>query len=330
MSGFNRQSRVTMADTTASEGSVSRSVTGPRVALAVGGLVVLVAGQQFGSLGRADLFGQTLSNALHIPLFAAITLLLATIFPRRGAMTIGALGCLLAALTELAQLFNSRHASVTDFGLDLLGVGPVVLGLALTRRLHASADGSRSARVLVWGAVALVVAVLASVTPGRVLLAYAHRDEAFPVLLEAGASALAPLVSSNSLTRPATAPAGWPGYAHGPVLEVLWAAERYPGITLDEVVPDWSGYSALAVDVFLPDDVPASLTAAVRYEGEHGTAAHLRLPVRPGPQRLIYPLTALLEPRGGRLPRVRSLVLHTHRDAAGRRLLIGRVTLTAE
>ncbi len=319
-----------MVDTTASDGSVSRSVRGPRVALALGGLVVLIAGQQFGTLGRADLFGQTLSNALHIPLFAVITALLAMVFPRSGAVTIGAVSTLLAVLTEVAQLFTSRHASVTDFGLDLLGVVPVVLGLIATRRLHATAGGAPSARVLVWGAVALLVAVLASAAPGRVLLAYAHRDSAFPVLLEPSVWALAPLVSSNSATRATTAPAQWPGYAHGSVLEVQWAPARYPGVTLDEVVPDWSGFSALAVDVFLPDDAPASLTAAVRYHGEYGTAAHLRLPVRPGAQRLVYPLTALLHPRDGDLPRVRSLILHTHRGAAGRRLLIGRVTLVAE
>jgi hypothetical protein len=290
----------------------------------------LVAIQQFVSFADASLFGQALHNALHVPLFAMLTLLLALILgmPRWWVLLLAAFA--LAVATEVLQFVTGGTPSVSDLVLDLIGIVPVVTGVTLTRRLRRQRAAHMRAvhmRVLtLWAGLALLLAIATLAMPARVLLAYQQRDTAFPELLTPAVWSWSPLTASTSRVRVIAAPAAWTVRAGAPVLEVTLAPGRYPGIQLSETVPDWSAFDALVVEAFLPEGPPILLTAAVGYQGTDGTSAYVRRELRPGAQRLRYPMSGLL--RADRVnPRISHLILHTDSGAAGRSLLIGPVVL---
>jgi hypothetical protein len=294
------------------------------VAAASIGIAGLVLVQQLATVGGSGLLGETLTNASHVPLFAALTLLLirALGYPSWPVLLLACVA--VAAATEAMQMLTGRNASLFDLGLDLLGALPVIGAVAVTRRLR----GPRAARrAAVWAVTAVLVAIMTVAAPARVLLAYHERDRAFPALLIPSAWEIRPLLSSNSRMRIVPGGDDWSGHRGERVLEVVWAEERYPGIVLSEVVPRWDAFATLAVDVYLPPGTPMPLTAAVGHEGREGTAAHLRRIVQPGPQRLLYDLETLLATADGAPPRISKLVLHTNRGNAGRRLLIAAVRL---
>ncbi|MEQ8783531.1 MAG: hypothetical protein RIE06_28035 [Roseibium album] len=207
----------------------------------------------------------------------------------------------------------------------MIGAGAVVIGLALSARL-AQRGGTRRRVRLVWAGVACVVLLVTVAAPGRVLAAYLSRDRAFPVVFAPDAWLQTPLWSSNSQVRIRNRPTGLL-FGSAKVLEVDWGQERYPGLTVTEVVPDWSGYAHLEVDVWLPPGPRMTLTAAVGHRGVEGTAAHQRLLVTSGFHRLEFPVPSLLSSDHG-LPEVTKLILHTDQRNAGRRVLIGTARLT--
>lgn len=292
--------------------------------LSAAGLVTLLAFQQFASIGGSDLLGRTLNNSLHIPLFALIALFVARMLRRPNPLLVLLICVALAGLSELAQVFTSRDASLSDFGLDLVGTVPVVIGLTLSR--HGAGCASNAPNPwLLWGAIAVLIVVLTAAAPARVLAAYISRDQAFPVLFDPAEWRQRPLWSSNSATRIVRGK-NFPGFESARALEVTWAATRYPGITLTEVVPDWSGYEVLIVEVWVPADQSMPLTVALGYDGRPGTAAYLPVTAEPGYQRLKYPLDKLLSGEGG-APRIDRVILHTAQRFAGRRVLVGQLRL---
>lgn len=295
---------------------------------AVAGIVALVAVQQLARFGSGDLLTETVTNAAHVPMFALLTVLLRRALGAPRWPLLLAVVVALALATEAAQMPTGRSASLMDVALDLLGALPTIAALELCGRFAAA--GRRRAAARVRAGLVVLVAVLFAAAPVRVLLAYHARDTAFPVLLRPDDWRLAPLVAADGPTRLMAAPPDWPGYAGERVLAVTWSRERYPGIRLNEVCPDWGGHRQLAVDVYLPEGPAMSLTAAVGHAGRPGTAAFQRRTVAPGPQRLRFDLDVLLATGGDRPPRVTRLILHTSSVHAGRRLLIGRVELVGD
>lgn len=291
----------------------------------VAALAGLLAIQQFVSLGAGDLLGNALSNAAHVPLFAAIALLMCRLlrFPR--AVTLWLVCLALAALSEGLQMFSDRHASFHDVVLDTLGMSPVIAGLYLRGRLHGS-GGPRTGAAATWLTVAVLLALCTAAGPARVLLAYQDRDRAFPTLLDPARWQQAPLLVSSSAVTVRPAPAAWSAYADHRVLQVVWANQPYPNITLFEVVADWRGYTALAVDVFIAGDSPMTLTASVRYAGDPSRASWAWRNLEPGPRQVRYPLDELLDGHTG----IASLVLHAQQSDAGRTAYIGRVSLLGD
>jgi VanZ family protein len=104
--------------------------------VALGLLMVLLAIHQLVSFGSDSAVGGSLRNALHIPLFAVLTLLLARILdsPRWWVLLLAAL--VLGVGTEAVQLLTARDASVRDIGINLIGIVPVVAGIEATRHLR--------------------------------------------------------------------------------------------------------------------------------------------------------------------------------------------------
>lgn len=292
---------------------------------ALGGLLAL---QQLFTVGGTSLLGGAVNNAAHVPLFAAVTLLVARLlrYPHPAMLLVVCLA--IAVASEALQLLTGRHASLQDIGLDLLGILSVLGGLVVTGTLSHGASW-RASGTRTWPVVALLLAVFTAMGPLRVLLAYNDRDRVFPSLFEPGAWRQAPLLVSGSRLRTVTAPERWNAYAGRPVLEVTWANERYPGIVLREVVPQWREFDVLAVDLFIPQGSPGqaggalTLTASVRYATDPPAASWVWRNVEPGPQRVYFALDELLVESAD----IASLVLHADQADAGRTFYFGRVLL---
>lgn len=291
-------------------------------ALAV--LIALVVAHQVVTLGAPNVFDSTFNNALHVPLFATLTLLLARLlrWPQWWRLLLAALA--LSAATEALQLLTARSASLQDLGVNLLGIVPVVAGLEAHRWLRRHRARPLTVAAM-WLAILTLLTALTLAAPLRVLLAYEQRDRAFPLLLLPEAWERSPLMESSSSARLVPAPASWPDFAGERVLEIVFADESYPGILVRDPVADWSAFDTLVVDVWLPQGPPLPLTAAVGYI-DRDRSSHLWRMVPPGPHRLRYPLSELLAADES-APRISRLVLNTSRPHAGRRLLIGRVAL---
>ncbi len=291
----------------------------------VGGaaLVALVLVQQIFHLGGASRFAGALNDAMHLPMFVVVTVLLVFLLGReRLALALGA-AVLVAAGTEAIQLVTPRDASLVDLRHDLVGVAIAAAGLLAVAPLGRLL-GPRLGHGLCWVLVAGLTVGLAACDPLRIRLAEEARDRAFPVLLTPAAGLPGPLVATRSDIRLVAAPADWPAGDGAPAFEVVWAEEAWPGIVMLEVVPDWSGYDVLAVDIDVVDGRPITLTASPHYRTEPRRATWLWRTLEPGPQTVRYPLADLVDPRIGDIDR---LVIHVGPEDAGRRTLVGAVRL---
>lgn len=286
-------------------------------------IVVLVMIQQTVTVSQDTQLTRTLSNMLHVPLFAAITLLLVRAVPGWRLACIAAVVAAIALVTEGAQLFNDRHASFSDLGLDAVGMSLALAGSWASQRLRARRR-YYVLRPLLWAGVAVLVAGITLAAPLRVGLAYQVRDRIFPVLLEPDTAAATLLVSGNSPVDRRLAPDDWPSRAGQRVLAVTWAEEPYPRFQLDEVGGDWSHYASVVMEVYVPSQYEIPLTAAIGYAGEMVAPGFGRRTARPGPQRLCYDLPTGSAAKG----EIQRLVVRSSTRAAGRTVLIGRIELS--
>jgi hypothetical protein len=159
------------------------------------------------------------------------------------------------AATEVAQLFTHRDAQVADVIRDAIGAITCLTAYA------AIWGGGRAARPagfrLGLAAVALVAATIAMAPLAWCLAAYAARDAKFPVILENPSrldmyfvSAEADNLSVTSLPGDAAKLAE--GKNDAKAVRVALDHGQYPGLSIDEPYPRWSGYRTLAVDIVNP------------------------------------------------------------------------------
>jgi VanZ family protein len=172
----------------------------------------------------------------------------------------------IGAATEIAQLFTHRDAQVVDVLRDAIGATACLTG-------HAAFFGSRRAARpagirLVFAAVALVAAIIAMAPLAWCLAAYAVRDAKFPVILENPSRLDMYFVSTEADNLSVTALPGdgtkeAAGKNDAKVVRVALDHGQYPGLSIDEPYPRWSGYRTLAVDIANPgqSDLPIVIRA---------------------------------------------------------------------
>ncbi|NJN50453.1 MAG: hypothetical protein HC809_00305 [Gammaproteobacteria bacterium] len=216
--------------------------------VAVVGLVLV---QQFAGIAGEGRVLAGLHNAAHGPWFATLTYFVhAVVRPRltaRMALAVtGLLAVLIAVGTEALQHFTGGDAQWLDVGFDLLGSAAALTFIAGQRALAA-----------------LILTV--SLAPAAVALTVqAHRNAQFPSLISFAAPWQGGLLETNSAIALVNTPAQWAGVEDA-VLMVTFADTTWPGVTLPEPVPDWSGYRVLEVELFAP--APLALTVSVRLTG---------------------------------------------------------------
>lgn len=248
---------------------------------------------------------RTLHNSAHAPIFGCVSLLVLLV--SRSQPRLQALGLLgqyalalaaalaLGVLTELLQIPAGRDATFEDALHDTIGA-LAFLGIfaAIDTRIS-SVPQNRPIRfaAAIVGLVSLGVAA-APVT--RAAIKYQQRDERFPVLADFSQRYDRYFILQQwAEFSPVQMPAPWARAKDESAMRVRLLDGPYPGMHFIEPLPDWSGYSTLAVDLTNPTPLNLQLILRVHdaeHNNEHedrfgklfelpaGTREVLRIPLR--------------------------------------------------
>jgi VanZ family protein len=223
-------------------------------------ILLIAALVVFTGLPKTTIFLHVLHKTGHPLAFGLIALLVFFLLAKRDFMrsrppwaaylAAFVITVLIGVATEIAQLFTHRDARVADVISDAVGATACLAGYAAafgSGRL-AWPTGNRLGAALV--ALAAAGYSLAPLT--WCVAAYAVRDAKFPVILEnpsrldmyfvatdAGNLSVIPL--SVALHENVAAP-----------VKVALDKGEYPGLSIIEPYPRWSGYQSLAVDITNP------------------------------------------------------------------------------
>jgi hypothetical protein len=138
---------------------------------------------------------------------------------------------------------------------DAVGVVGALALAALFERRAAIGRGARAAALAVTLA-CLFVYFEPIVSMAR---AYLHRNGQFPVLANFASSTELYWVVGYGVNRDIVRGA----------LEVNFDADKFPGLSLHEPIPDWRGFKTLVIDVENPEAIPLNLGVRV-HDRRHG------------------------------------------------------------
>lgn len=260
--------------------------------LLIGGISAAVVVAHIVSFGGQEpqRFGE-LMNVLHVFGFLILTLLLLPLAlrlaPERrvqpAVAVVAALAfiALLATVSEAAQVFVPRDASVGDLLRD---AGGITAGALLTAAIRGH---YRVATAIL----AIVPLAIVLNEPGRVLIAMAQAEYRMPALI-GFESTLDPLLYSsvNATIIPASAGPGWP--LAGKLVDVR-AHKGNAGISFDRLPRNWSSYSALSFLIAPYGDGTSFVTIRIhdsRHNNRYDDRFNRRLEIGPGPRRIRIPL----------------------------------------
>jgi hypothetical protein len=220
----------------------------------------------------------------HIPLFGVTGLLMLRIVsvwragtalnPADYLLALLATAVLSLAAEALQLLQPARHANIGDALKNLTGaVCFIGIAAGLRRGLWRGLgpDGPVAARLVVAGAVlALGLAVLPLV---GVAWSYAQRAAAFPVVADLTAGWQKPFlyVGRSELAR-VPAPRHWVEQAGSRVARLTFLDAPWPGFTVREPHPDWSGFTTLRFQVWSELEGPVEIV--LRVDDTHRGRAH--------------------------------------------------------
>jgi VanZ family protein len=208
---------------------------------------------------RTTYLGRTIENAGHTPLFCLLTfgvIYALRAVPRIAGAWVYAIAGLVGAgagfLSEVIQIPMGRDASWEDVAADVVGV---ILALAVYALFEGRSGFRRWHRLI--AALVASACIAMYVTPiVRMARAYVHRNGEFPVLADFHSRIELYWAVTYGVNRSIVDDA----------LELELVAERYPGVSFHEPVPDWRGYKTLLIDVANLDAEPLDLGMRVHDE----------------------------------------------------------------
>ncbi len=205
-----------------------------------------------------------IGDQVHIFLFGGITLLLYWFGPLQGRIwRVALVSAVMGGAVEFLQLLVGRQALFTDFLLDLVGIG-IVVSFVIWR-----GHGRRAGK---WVLLLLLLSIPAQLyfLPWRISATYRCQNT-FPALANFEAYGDRYLWTSNmkgKLTYPriADTPDG-----EGHVLRLAGGSEsNWPGAIMRHFPEDWSGYTALKLDVRLVDAPGDTVKFGLRLDDYEG------------------------------------------------------------
>jgi hypothetical protein len=210
-------------------------------------------------------------DATHVPIFAAVAVLLGVMLRRvdrpgpdgRRYLFAFILAFTAGVAIEYLQSRTGRPAALFDVGSNAAGAA---IGLSVLALYDSARHRVRLDRVVRWMLVGAGIAGLlyAAWRPLEAARAYLHRASGFPVLVDFRAPQDLYFVEIQGHTvEIAELPEPWALHPREYGLRILHGADRAPAVQIKEPSPDWRGYRVLAVDVTNAGDAELRLVLRV-------------------------------------------------------------------
>ncbi|MFO1419097.1 MAG: VanZ family protein [Methylotetracoccus sp.] len=216
-----------------------------------------------------------LENAAHPPLFGLLAIAALHLFRTRTQTTGSStprqyvqawlVVLVLGAATELAQMIGPRESSLSDFVNDLIGATMALSLYRLYERRQTPAQNrNRWGSAMLWALFGLCLA--AALAPlAWTAAAYLHRNAHEPALADFDTALGRYFVMTQSVeTKPMPIPSRWRQSGDHSALWVEPVSGPWPGVTIEEPLPDWAAYRQLVIDVTNPGG--QTLDLAVRID----------------------------------------------------------------
>ncbi len=241
-------------------------------ALALVLILILLAAVVFAPVPGDTRWLRTLHNSAHAPIFGCVALLTLVVIrahPRLKPISLVwqyllalAAVLLLGVVTEILQIPVGRDASVEDALHDTIGALAFLGVFAMFDARVRAVPRSHMIRFAA-GIVAAVSLATAAAPVTRAAINYQQRDQRFPVIADFSQRYDRYFILQRSAEfSPVTVPNPWATAADESALRVRLLDSEYPGMEFIELLPDWSGYSTLAVDLTNP--TPLNLQLVLR------------------------------------------------------------------
>ncbi len=283
-------------------------IRAPFLVAAILGLALLVV---FGELPGRPLILHALQKLGHPGVFGMIALGVLVLERQRAPdrrpwldyAVAFAVAIAIGGMTELGQIFTHRDPSWRDVGLDARGAA---CALALVAAFDVRCRPGRFPgrwRALYLGASAVLAAVI--LTPlAWATAGYALRSHRFPALFEPATRLdLLFLSSSSGRLERFAVPANLARAPGEMALRVPLVARPTAGVSLDEPMADWTGYTALVIEVTNPGRTDLDLNVRVHDRATNFTFEdrfNAETAIAPGQRMTLeYPLATIrAAPRG--------------------------------
>ena len=247
-----------------------------------------------------------IQNAGHMPFYGLLTLVLLGLSvkllgerqPNRYVHYLVALGIAtaLGGINELLQIEGPRDADLMDLVRNVAGS---LVFLALFMLVDSGLKGLRASwkryvrYVIVIGSLMITLAVLVPVA--LLASAYQLRNEAFPMVCDFESRWERKFIDvDEARLQIVDAPDLWVEAKGGYVGRVDFRVARYPGFSILEPYPDWSGYGVLVFEVLSELDTAVSLNIRIedeRHSGEYDDRYTGTFKVLPGASQIRIPLS---------------------------------------
>jgi hypothetical protein len=275
-------------------------------------VLILLAAVVFAPVPGDTRWLRMLHNSAHAPIFGCVALLaliVIRVHPRLESWRLGrqyllalASAFFLGAGTELLQILAGRDASMDDAIHDALGALAFLGAFALFDSRVRALPRAQAIRFV--SAMVAVASLGISAAPAtRAAIKYQQREQRFPVIADFSQRYDRYFILQKSAEfSPARLPAPWANSPDESAMRVRLLDGPYPGMDFIELLPDWSGYSTLAVDLTNPTPRTLHLVLRVhdalhtgqmadrfnrRIDLQAGTRAVIRIPLQEiaaGPQ----------------------------------------------
>ncbi len=207
-----------------------------------------------------------LNNAAHAPVFGTLALVLLSLLRTTTSLSPGrryaaalALTLVIGGAVELIQPMIGRAREWSDFLHDGLGA---ITGLSLASLFEFR--GAPAGRRVLLALTCVAAAAGFLWAPAEAVAAYAWRSVRFPTLFQAGSRLDCYFLRHRgSRIRFEALPARWRRPGDQDALRVELVRGDWPGISLLEPQPDWTGYRSLRLDLTNPEDEPLALRIRV-------------------------------------------------------------------
>lgn len=256
------------------------------------------------------IFSKEIQNSAHFPFFGALSLLffsLSTLFlekivrPRWGHYLIAFAATVLAGmLQEYFQIAGPGDADVLDLIRDMMGA-LTFLGLFMTFDRGMDDYWKKWGRLikLVFYACALILTIAAFLPSVLWGIAYLHRGAEFPVIC--GFDSVWEkkfLATHEAVLKEVPAPYTKKGENSNKAAEVKFLRADYPGLTIMEPYPDWSGYNAFDFTVYSDLKKPVNISIRIedgKHNGEYYDRFNMTFSTNPGVNHISVPLEEIEE-----------------------------------